>query len=168
MNRALKTQMGVALLFMGLTLFGAKASAVTFNVSDAAEFQAALTTAGSNGGDDEVVLAPGTYGGNFKYTAGESAALNIRAGGDGEERAVLDGELRAYVLKIVPGCYRVDLSLERMDIINGKSEEAGGGSGLCLRGWCVLVRFLECEAQSGEAQVEQDEQELSDFKEGRH
>ena len=63
----------------------------------------------SNGGDDEIVLTPGTYGGNFKYTAGESAALNIRAGGDGEERAVLDGEFRAYVLKIVPGLPRAML-----------------------------------------------------------
>ena len=124
MNREFKANTGIALLFTSLTLFGANASAVTFNVSNADEFQAALTTAGSNGGDDEIVLTPGTYGGNFKYTAGESAALTIRAGGEGEERAVLDGELRAYVLKIVPGCYRVDLSLERMDIINGKSEEA--------------------------------------------
>ena len=155
MNRALKTKMGIALLFMGLTLFGAKASAVTFNVSDAAEFQAALTTAGSNGGDDEIVLAPGTYGGNFKYTAGESAALNIRAGGDGEERAVLDGELRAYVLKIVPGCYRVDLSLERMDIINGKSEEAGGGLAFVSEDGAFSA-ILECDSQSGETQVQQE------------
>jgi len=74
MNREPSRTMGILLLFTSLTLFGAKALAVTFNVSNADEFQAALTTAGSNGGDDEIVLTPGTYGGNFKYTAGESAA----------------------------------------------------------------------------------------------
>ena len=154
MNREFKPNIGIALLFTSLTLFGANASAVTFNVSNADEFQAALTTAGSNGGDDEIVLTPGTYGGNFKYTAGESAALSIRAGGDGEERAVLDGELRAYVLKIVPGCYQVDLSIERLDIINGKSEEAGGGLAFVSNS-STLTGVLECDAQEGETQVEQ-------------
>lgn len=154
MNREFKPNIGIALLFTSLTLFGANASAVTFNVSNADEFQAALTTAGSNGGDDEIVLAPGTYSGNFKYTAGESAALNVRAGGDGEERAVLDGEFRAYVLKIVPGCYRVDLSLERMDIINGKSEEAGGGLAFVSEDG-AFTAISECDSQSTQAQVEQ-------------
>ena len=154
MNREPSRTMGILLLFTSLTLFGAKALAVTFNVSNADEFQAALTTAGSNGGDDEIVLTPGTYGGNFKYTAGESAALNIRAGGAGEERAVLDGELRAYVLKIVPGCYRVDLSLERLDIINGKSEEAGGGLAFVSDSG-TYTAISECDSQSGETQVQQ-------------
>ena len=154
MNREFKPNIGIALLFTSLTLFGANASAVTFNVSNADEFQAALTTAGSNGGDDEIVLTPGTYGGNFKYTAGESAALYIRAGGDGEERAVLDGELRAYVLKIVPGCYQVDLSIERLDIINGKSEEAGGGLAFVSNS-STFTGVSECDAQEGETQVEQ-------------
>jgi len=154
MNRALNRTLGTVLLLISLALFGAKASAVTFNVSNADEFQAALTTAGSNGGDDEIVLSTGTYGGNFKYTAGENAALNIRAGGDGEERAVLDGELRAYVLKIVPGCYRVDLSLERLDIINGKSEEAGGGLAFVSEDG-AFTAISECDSQSGQTQVEQ-------------
>ena len=154
MNREFKPNIGISLLFMGLTLLGTSASAVTFNVSNADEFQAALTTAGSNGGDDEIVLTPGTYGGNFKYTAGESAALTIRAGGDGEERAVLDGELRAYVLKIVPGCYRVDLSIERLDIINGKSEEAGGGLAFVSSSG-TFTEISECNSQSAQTQVEQ-------------
>ena len=166
MNREFKPNIGIALLFTSLTLLGTNASAVTFNVSNADEFQAALTTAGSNGGDDEIVLTPGTYGGNFKYTAGESAALTIRAGGDGEERAVLDGEFRAYVLKIVPGCYRVDLSLERMDIINGKSEEAGGGVAFVSEDG-AFSSISQCEGQSGQTQVERDGKS-SDFKECRH
>ena len=155
MNREFKPNIGITLLFTCLTLLGTNASAVTFNVSNADEFQAALTTAGSNGGDDEIVLAPGTYSGNFKYTAGESAALNVRAGGDGEERAVLDGEFRAYVLKIVPGCYRVDLSIERLDIINGKSEEAGGGVAFISEDG-AFSSISQCEAQSGQTQVERD------------
>ena len=52
MNREFKPNIGIALLFTSLTLLGTNASAVTFNVSNADEFQAALTTAGSNGGDD--------------------------------------------------------------------------------------------------------------------
>jgi len=154
MNREPSRTMGILLLFTSLTLFGAKALAVTFNVSNADEFQAALTTAGSNGGDDEIVLTPGTYGGNFKYTAGESAALNIRAGGAGEERAVLDGELRAYVLKIVPGCYRVDLAIERLDIINGRSEEAGGGLAFVSEDG-AFTAISECDSQSTQTQGEQ-------------
>ena len=71
------------------------------------------------------------------------------------KRAVLDGEFRAYVLKIVPGCYRVDLSLERMDIINGKSEEAGGGVAFVSEDG-AFSSISQCEAQSGQTQVERD------------
>ena len=100
---------------------------VTFEVSNSDELQAALTTAASNGGDDEILLAEGTYAGNFKYTAAESAALVMRSLEPELQKVVLDGEYRAYVLKIVPGCFKVDLTIDGLKVTKGKSDEAGGG-----------------------------------------
>ena len=39
----------------GLAIFASFSHAVTFEVTTAEEFQAALTVAGSNGGDDEIL-----------------------------------------------------------------------------------------------------------------
>ncbi len=77
MNREFKSNIWILLLFTSLTLFGSKASAVTFNVSNSDELQAPLTTAAGNGGDNEIIPEPGIYPGNFTYRAVGDHALRV-------------------------------------------------------------------------------------------
>lgn len=51
----------VFVLFLAAMCFQPSAMAGTFNVSDAAGLRAALSTTGTNGEDDVIVLAAGTY-----------------------------------------------------------------------------------------------------------
>lgn len=141
MNGELKPNIGIALLFTTLTLFGANASAVTFNVSNADEFQAALTTAGSNGGDDEIVLGAGRYEGNFTYRAFETFDLSIVGElSAAREEVVLDGGKRAFVLRVLGPDQPFDLEIKNLTITGGHSEEFGGG--------LSLVNFREFESNN--------------------
>ncbi len=58
-------------------LFGTPSTllAMDFHVTTADEFQAALGTAGGNGGDDTILLVLGTYLGNFRFVSIEDRAL---------------------------------------------------------------------------------------------
>ena len=102
--------------------------AVDFNVSSSTELQSALTTAASNGGDDVITLAPGVYAGNFKYLAGEAYSVTVQ--GDpsaNREEIILDGERRAFVLRVDPRDYAMSLTIQHLTVANGKSDEPGGG-----------------------------------------
>ena len=61
MDRKFRSNLWIVFLFTSLNLCASKISAVTFNVSNSDEFQAALTTAAGNGGDNEIILEPGIY-----------------------------------------------------------------------------------------------------------
>lgn len=54
--------------------------AAIFCVSTAAELQAALTTAASNGEDDVIHIVQGTYNGNFVYASTEAFNLTVEGG----------------------------------------------------------------------------------------
>ncbi len=64
----MKQVLFVALVSVGL-LFSQSVKAATFNVTDSAGFQAALTTAQDNDSTNTINLAQGTYEGPFTYTA---------------------------------------------------------------------------------------------------
>lgn len=101
---------------------------ITFQVSDAEEFQAALTAAAGNGSDNEIILSSGTYFGNFTYRAESSASIEI--GGDpsvGRDSVVLDGEGRAFTFRILASAFELEVTIENLTIINGDSGEDGGG-----------------------------------------
>ena len=102
--------------------------AVDFNVSSSTELQSALTTAASNGGDDVITLAPGVYAGNFKYLAGEAYSVTVL--GDpsaNREEIILDGERRAFVLRVDARDHAMSLTIQNLTVANGKSDEPGGG-----------------------------------------
>jgi hypothetical protein len=105
--------------------------AFDFSVSTASEFQSALTTAASNGGDDVITLAPGVYPGNFKYLANEAYALTIQGDPNAKrEDVILDGERRAFVLRVDAREYDMSLTIQNLTVANGKSDEPGGGLSL--------------------------------------
>ncbi len=117
-----------SLLVFASLILSSQAIAVDFNVSSSTELQSALTTAASNGGDDVITLAPGVYAGNFKYLAGEAYSVTLQ--GDpsaSREEIILDGERRAFVLRVDPRDYAMSLTIQHLTVANGKSDEPGGG-----------------------------------------
>ena len=58
-----------AQLVLLLCLLPTKAQAVVFEVTTAEEFQAALSAAASNGGDDEILLSDGIFQGHSSSPA---------------------------------------------------------------------------------------------------
>ena len=70
------------LLLGALALLGrqAPANAAQFCVTSAASLQTALTTAASNGADDEVRIVQGTYVGNFVYASTQANNLSVLGG----------------------------------------------------------------------------------------
>jgi hypothetical protein len=126
MNQLLRVAAFGAMLITSL-----HSHAFDFSVSTASEFQSALTTAASNGGDDVITLAPGVYPGNFKYLASEAYALTIQGDPNAKrEDVILDGERRAFVLRVDAREYDMSLTIRNLTVANGKSDEPGGGLSL--------------------------------------
>jgi parallel beta-helix repeat protein len=122
-----KTQLMMVALFTGL-LAAASAQAFEFHVTTPQELQAALATAASNGTDDTVYLAAGTYVGNFRYrTTTEINSLTVKAEeGLSAEDVILDGNQNAYVLMFDTSQISASLFLEKLTIQNGRSTNGGG------------------------------------------
>ena len=87
-------------------IFTSQSMAAVFHVTNATEFQAALDAAETNGEDDTIYLASGTYAGNFSYLPPntEYKALTIQ-GEPGPPAAwvVLDGQNSGRVLTLLVG-----------------------------------------------------------------
>ncbi|MDJ0911283.1 MAG: outer membrane beta-barrel protein [Woeseiaceae bacterium] len=79
-------------------------TAATFTVNDPAEFQTALTTAQSNGENDTINVAGGTYnvapGGTLTYTAAANENFGLVIVGDSMAPTVLDGGSLVPILRI--------------------------------------------------------------------
>ena len=102
------------------------AQAVVFEVTTAEEFQAALGLASSNGGEDEILLAPGTYVGNFKFTLKEAFAIRI-ASKDPSQPAVIDAGGKNFGLWLVGYGYQADFDIEGLVVQNANTVSVGGG-----------------------------------------
>jgi hypothetical protein len=106
--------------------------AATFNVSTTAELRAALSTAATNGEDDTINLADGTYKttddgeGTFIYLSNEVNILKIT--GSSPENVILSGDntdqifFNSYTDELVNGV----LTIENMSFINSNSPASGG------------------------------------------
>ena len=99
---------------------------MTFEVTTAEEFQAALTVAGSNGGDDEILLAAGVYEGNFKYFSQENFSLVIASIND-EEPVTIDARSSTYGLYLNNDGYSGSLTIRGLTIQNAKNSSIGAG-----------------------------------------
>jgi hypothetical protein len=104
------------------------ARAVDFHVTTASTLQAALASAESNGGDDTIYLAAGTYYGNFRFTSMEDRNLTVTPEvGTLKGSVILDGKQSGYVLLLEGNSYEVNFIVEGLTIQNGFSRESGGG-----------------------------------------
>ncbi len=127
-----------------LALLGsqAPASAAQFCVNSAASLQTALTTAASNGVDDEVRIVQGTYVGNFVYASTQANKLSVlggyTAGCAGRTldpvNTILDGNQTSTVLSLsTPG--PAEFLVEGLTLRKGNAGWGGGlyaqVSGLC-------------------------------------
>lgn len=124
----------VLVLLISAISFQPPAMAGTFNVSDAAGLRAALLTAATNGQDDVIVLAAGTYatsGTAFTFGTNENRTLTLR-GADGTTRGqvILDGGSTSQVLKL--DCLGNGLcgtvTLRGLTVQNGNANSGGGVS----------------------------------------
>ena len=120
-----------------LTLFAvisltSQTRAAEFHVTDAAGFQNALNTAETNGQDDIIYLAAGTYHGGFPYSppGTEHKSLTIRGEpGTSAEEIILDGQNSARVLDIydMSEGSLVDLVIDGITVQNGYAPYHSGG-----------------------------------------
>ena len=107
-------------------------------VSNATEFQTALTTAQSNGADDTIQIVQGAFNGNFIYASTEVNSLSIEGGyAEGcKERTidsantVLDGGGRDSVLMLVTNAVAANFSVEGLTLQNGSASTVIYGGGL--------------------------------------
>jgi predicted outer membrane repeat protein len=125
--------------------------AVVFEVTTAEELQAALVSASENDGDDRILLAPGTYVGNFKYSAREDRSLYIGSK-DKSAPAIVDAGARNFGLYIEGDQRFIAIDLEGFEIRNASTDAMGGGllarsiyGSLTLNG----MRFISNSAKDG-------------------
>ena len=113
----------ILVLFLAAMGIQAHAIAASFNVTDATGLRAALVTAATNGEDDVIVLAAGTYttgGTTFTFVTNETNTLTLQgATGTTRDQVVLDGGGISQVLNFscVGSCGAV--TLQGLTVQNG-------------------------------------------------
>ena len=133
-----KRSVFVFCFFIGIFIFeNAKpALAADFCVGTAAQLNAALTTATTNGEDDTIKVQQGTYNGNFIYVSEEAFGVTIKGGyTDGcssrvvdATNTVLDAQNFGRVLTLNCPSVVADFVVEGITIQNGNvSGKSGGG-----------------------------------------
>jgi len=125
------------------------AKAAVFCVSNSAELQLALTTAGSNGQDDVIKIVQNTYTGNFVYASHEAYDLTIEGGytTDCSSRLVdpantiLDGGAAGTVLVLLSYNANADFKVKGITIKNAKGDYSGGlyASGKITLTNCIIT-----------------------------
>jgi parallel beta-helix repeat protein len=119
-----------------LLVLSVPARATVFCVSDAGGLQTALTTAATNGVDDEVQIVQGTYVGNFVYASTQANTLSVLGGYEAgcanrtldPTNTVLDGNQTNTVLALSAPNVAASLLVEGLTLQNGK-RTSGSGSG---------------------------------------
>ena len=127
----LLTGLIVGLMIFGMVTVSQTAFAETFNVSTTQELRQALQDAATNGQDDVIMLADGTYkttddgGGTFTFFDNEDYELTIQ--GSSADNVILSGDDTDQVLNLRVIIYDITIHLFDISVQNGKSENDGGG-----------------------------------------
>lgn len=125
-----------SVLFFSLLLFSLpfSASAAVFNVTTVEELRLALETAGMNGEDDLINIAPGIYetdGDTFTYAPVAAEDFSIEISGAGAELTILDGGGNDQVMNIDASGLTTDeninIDVNGITFRNGSSLSDGGG-----------------------------------------
>jgi hypothetical protein len=118
-----------------LFVLSSPVNAAVFCVDSASALQSALTTAQSNGEDDQIQIVQGTYVGNFVYASTQADALAVQGGWTtgctsreiDPENTVLDGNQTGRVLAVSVPDVAMDLLLHGLTLRNGLASRDGGG-----------------------------------------
>jgi len=119
--------------------------AAEFHATNATDFQNALTTAQSNGQDDTIYLAAGTYGGNFTYLPPETEHKSLTITGEPGTCAkdiVLDGQNGGTVLRLFDWDEGdvAEITVEGITVVNGESTSSSGGIHALLASYNITIK----------------------------
>ena len=119
---------------LALILFvSPSAPAAVFNVNNVTDFQTALTTAATNGEDDTINVASGTYNVGTTLFFGSGEAFSLGLAGAGAGTTFLDGGNAVQVMRLFHGG---DFTISGLTIRNGDGT-AGGNPGAGLEALAV-------------------------------
>lgn len=136
------TDLVPTLLACVLGLLSVPASAEVFCVDNATGLQAALTTAASNGEDDQVQIVQSTYVGNFVYASTEAYNLAVQGGWTEDcvsrvintANTVLDGNQTGTVLVLSMPGRNSNILVHGLTLTKGQRESGDGGGLYVLTG----------------------------------
>lgn len=123
---------------LALAVLSTPAGAAVFCVNNATALQTALTTAASNGEDDQIQIVQGAYIGNFVYASTQANDLAVQGGWTAgcasrvidPTNTVLDGNRTGTVLALSAPNVAADLLLHGVTLRNGLRTTGSGGGGL--------------------------------------
>ena len=113
---------------LGMTL---NANAAIFKVSNSTQFRKALNSAATNGEDDIIILADGTYKttddgyGTFTYYSNENNSLTIK--GSSSKKVILSGANKNQILNFQTVNHNATLKLQNLTFMDGKNNSGNGG-----------------------------------------
>jgi hypothetical protein len=123
------------LIAFSLLVLAKSAGAAVFCVDTSSGLQAALTTAASNGQDDEIQIVQGVYEGNFIYASSEAKSINLKGGYNSGCKnrtlnpinTVFDGKKKNTVIALSTANIAANHLIEGITIRNGQRNGSGGG-----------------------------------------
>jgi predicted outer membrane repeat protein len=117
-------------LLLSLLLLTQVLTAATFNVATTPELRTVLETTATNGEDDTIILADGTYkttddgGGTFIYFSNEANNLTLQ--GSSSDNVILSGDNVEQIFKHT-STEGAPLKLEKLTFMEGNTTAAGAG-----------------------------------------
>jgi hypothetical protein len=117
------------IFLLTIVLAGSLFSA-TFNVSTTPELRTALSTAATNGEDDTIILADGTYKttddgqGTFIYLSNEANSLTLQ--GSSADNVILSGDSTHQILNH-QSTENAHMTLKKLSFIDGNNTSGDGG-----------------------------------------
>ncbi|MEN8150870.1 MAG: right-handed parallel beta-helix repeat-containing protein [Planctomycetota bacterium] len=141
-------------LALGMLCLAAPALGAEFEVSDATGLTDALVVALTNGEDNVILLAAGTYKGNFVYRTNDDRSITIR-GADGTTRdgVVLDGGGTGRVLDLYASprnaTREYGIEVRGLTVRNGDSTPEGHrqGGGIAVSAAQGTIAIIDCVVQ---------------------
>ncbi|APW65940.1 MULTISPECIES: PKD domain-containing protein [Arcobacteraceae] len=115
-------------IFLLTTILAGSLFSATFNVSTTPELRTALSTASTNGENDTIILADGTYKttddgeGTFVFLNQDCKNISLRGSDDNE--TFLDGNSTNRVIEFLGEC-QSNIHIEKLSIQNGNGNNSG-------------------------------------------
>jgi hypothetical protein len=136
-------------------LFPALCLGAEFEASTTAEIQAALDTAASNGEDDTIRIAAGTYAVDTTLSFVSTEEYSLRIEGEGRGVTILDGGGQVRVMAVdtvqTASDYWTSITVSGISFRNGLAEDGGGG-GLSVLVFKADVLIDGCGFKNNEAE----------------